>query len=519
MKKIVDFFPHFDPTGKEILELRINMLKDYVDEFIICESNRTQSGIPIEYTLRETIEKLNLPKEKIRIIDLDIPEDSDLIIEDIDRYNCSENYDFNSNINQKNLNSLRGRVRERMQKDSLLFVLDDYDDDTVFIHSDSDEIVKPETIEWISSMCRENQEFIIKIPLVYLEGRADLRVYFKNENVPKPWDGGMFFATKKQLKISTPTQIRSCVLNKFPITYLVQDGNVIQDLGWHFSWMGNGKKRVEKIKSFVHYDDQFESLDYVKYNSEETQNRLLEDVPEEGKVPPSGFKNSILKKYPLENLPKEIFELPRVQKYLLPNLETIKTNFQINENQNKRMWIIDNFYQDPNSVREFALNQEYVEGGFGRGFIGRRTVQQFLFPGLKESFENIMGMKITEWESHGMNGRFQFAWSGEPLVYHCDSQKYAGMIYLSPDAPYQCGTTMYANKKTRARTYYDDGWDDAWINGDTHLDRTPFEPVDVAGNVFNRLVIFDGSCIHSASEYFGFNKENSRLWQMFFFDT
>jgi len=48
MKKIIDFFPYFDPTGKEILELRINMLKDYVDEFIICESNKTQSGIPKE---------------------------------------------------------------------------------------------------------------------------------------------------------------------------------------------------------------------------------------------------------------------------------------------------------------------------------------------------------------------------------------------------------------------------------------------------------------------------------------
>ena len=74
MKKIVDFFPYFDPTGKEILELRINMLKDYVDEFIICESNKTQSGIPIEYNLRKRIKELNLPEEKIKIIDLNIPE-------------------------------------------------------------------------------------------------------------------------------------------------------------------------------------------------------------------------------------------------------------------------------------------------------------------------------------------------------------------------------------------------------------------------------------------------------------
>ncbi len=47
----------------------------------------------------------------------------------------------------------------------------------------------------------------------------------------------------------------------------------------------------------------------------------------------------------------------------------------------------------------------------------------------------------------------------------------------------------------------------------------PFEPVDVLGNVYNRLVIFDASAIHSASQYFGTIKENARLWQMFFFDT
>ncbi len=160
MKKIVDFFPYFDPTGKEILELRINMLKDYVDEFIICESNKTQSGIPIEYNLRKRIKELNLPEEKIKIIDLNIPEDSDLIIEEIDIHNCTEDWDIESSLNKNNLNSLRGRVRERMQKDSLLLVLDDYDDDTVFIHSDSDEIIKPEAIEWVSSMCRQNQEII-----------------------------------------------------------------------------------------------------------------------------------------------------------------------------------------------------------------------------------------------------------------------------------------------------------------------------------------------------------------------
>ncbi len=211
-----------------------------------------------------------------------------------------------------------------------------------------------------------------------------------------------------------------------------------------------------------------------------------------------------------------------VKEYILNPPEKIKINlFNINTKSQSTSWIVDNFYENPDEVREFALEQEYIEGGFGRGFIGRRTEQQFLFPGLKERFEEIIGKRITEWESHRMNGRFQIAWSGEPLVYHCDSQKWGGMLYLNPNAPYQCGTTLYAHKKTRARTYYDQGWDAAWANvpGDCHLDGTPFEPVDVMGNVYNRLVIFDASAIHSASEYFGTVKENARLWQMFFFDT
>lgn len=211
--------------------------------------------------------------------------------------------------------------------------------------------------------------------------------------------------------------------------------------------------------------------------------------------------------------------------FVYANLNYCNISFEFNANKYSKnikptAWIVDNFYDDPYKIRNFALVQEYLEGGLGRGFIGRRTEKQFLFPGLKERFEEIMGRKITAWESHGMNGRFQIAWSGEPLVYHCDSQRWAGMLYLTPGAPYSCGTSLLAHKVTRARSYYDQGWDASWTNvpGDCHLDGTPFEAVDVLGNVFNRLVIFDASCIHSASQYFGTVKENSRLWQMFFFD-
>ena len=190
----------------------------------------------------------------------------------------------------------------------------------------------------------------------------------------------------------------------------------------------------------------------------------------------------------------------------------------INPNYRNGIWIVDNFYSNPDAIREFALKQEYHQGGFGKGYIGRRTFQQFLFPGLKEEFERIMGRKIIQWEEHGMNGRFQYNSEGEPLVYHCDSQQWAGMLYLTPNAPPDTGTSTYALKGTDIRHNSHPDIMRCFRAGSQNLDRTPFEAVDNVGNVYNRLVIFNAGYLHAATGYFGFTPENSRLWQMFFFD-
>jgi len=192
---------------------------------------------------------------------------------------------------------------------------------------------------------------------------------------------------------------------------------------------------------------------------------------------------------------------------------------QYNPNQRKGFWVVDNFYTDPDAIREFALNQEYHQGGLGRGYIGRRTFEQFLFPGLKEEFERIMGEKITVWEEYGMNGRFQYSMEGEPLVYHCDDQKWAAMIYLTPNAPLETGTGSFALKGTKVFHNSQEGIMAAFRgDGAQNLDKTLFEPVDSIGNVYNRLVIFNAGYLHAALGYFGYKPENARLWQMFFFD-
>ena len=200
--------------------------------------------------------------------------------------------------------------------------------------------------------------------------------------------------------------------------------------------------------------------------------------------------------------------------------------FKINKNQDYRFFVIDNFYEDPDMVRELAINQTYFPG---EGAVGHRTRKQFLFEGLKERFEEIIRQKIPEhtedgygWEDIGINGRFQYCPAGTNLVYHCDAQKWAGLVYLTPDAPVSCGTSFYRHKEKKkhhnSQIDWDSGEGNIIFNQHTFLDRTPYEMVDTVGNIYNRLVIFDGGLIHSASEYFGWDIHTSRLFHIFFFN-
>jgi glycosyltransferase involved in cell wall biosynthesis len=205
--------------------------------------------------------------------------------------------------------------------------------------------------------------------------------------------------------------------------------------------------------------------------------------------------------------------------YALSKLNDTEKNinsFSINTETKSRLWIVDDFYADPHAVRDFALQQEFEPNI--NYYKGSRTKEQFIIPGTKEAFEKIIGKKITNWtETHGMCGRFQYCTAEDALVYHCDGQTLAGMVYLTPDAPYSCGTSLFAHKKTGLRNENDFVETDVFSETGFY-DKTKFELVDTAGNVFNRLVIFDAKCIHSANEYFGTDLTNSRLFHLFFFD-
>ena len=188
--------------------------------------------------------------------------------------------------------------------------------------------------------------------------------------------------------------------------------------------------------------------------------------------------------------------------------------------------VVDDFYADPDLVREYAMsNLEFTPSKYHKG---QRSNSRYIIDGTKEKLEEILGSKIINWNNGGYaNGVFQFCTADQPIVYHVDSQMYAAMVYLTPDAPPQTGTAMYRSKVTGATSFpgMDSRVGEEYYNtfkGNSKkmnfYDGTNFEKVDDIGNVYNRLVIFNSSRIHAATEYFGDAINNARFFHMFFFD-
>lgn len=316
---IIDYFPYFSKYGSEITDLRISVLKDHVDFFVISESNRTHTGELIERNFPKIAKELNFPIEKIIYIEDEIPDDEHLVVENIDILNTYESSGFSLNIENKK--SHMARTRERLQKDALLLALEEFSDDDVFIHSDMDEIINPVHLGYLSEVCKQNQDIIVKIPLIYYETSADLRLYWKEKDLPVMWDGGMFLATKSQLKKANPSQIRSNIQNPFPIRYITEDGKRVEDLGWHFSWMGDSKYRKIKSDSWAHHNDSFSWMEFKTYSDSEYTDYIERHNFREGSIPPSGNKHHVLKKYTIDVLPKILLEENRFKRYFLPNLQ------------------------------------------------------------------------------------------------------------------------------------------------------------------------------------------------------
>jgi hypothetical protein len=85
------------------------------------------------------------------------------------------------------------------------------------------------------------------------------------------------------------------------------------------------------------------------------------------------------------------------------------------------------------------------------------------------------------------------------------------------------GTGIFKHKETGMMNYdyrnTDPTYHEKQPPGVDFQDMTKWEMVDRFGNLFNRLIMYRADNYHMSLDYFGSNKENGRLFQVFFFNT
>jgi hypothetical protein len=175
------------------------------------------------------------------------------------------------------------------------------------------------------------------------------------------------------------------------------------------------------------------------------------------------------------------------------------------------MVIAENFYDNPDDVRAFALSQDFDVVG---NYPGSRT-KPFINDTVKAAISKLVEASgpVTNWhEDCGFTGAFQLCTSHDRTWIHADSfNTWAGVCYLTPNAPLSGGTSLYRHKATGHRENLDFDYES--------YDYTKWEEVDRIGNIYNRIILYRGNLFHASVDYFGSNFVDGRLFQTFFFDT
>jgi len=193
-------------------------------------------------------------------------------------------------------------------------------------------------------------------------------------------------------------------------------------------------------------------------------------------------------------------------------------------------FVIDNFFEAPDLWRQYALEQTFFKGNRGN-WPGERTE---LLSQLNNNLAETVKNKLLEYFPQFLNFDYAditFQIIGKPYGQgwiHTDAEEHdvAGFVYLTPDAPTNTGSTIYAdqhdwNPEKFTKLFIDDvnndqRPDDSVIDKYRHDQRSKFTKSITIENKYNRCVMFDPSKWHSANDFFGDTLNNSRLTLVFF---
>ena len=237
--KIYDCFMYFNEDLA--LELRLNTLDEYVDEFVIAEATKTHSGL--EKKLSFNINNFSKFKKKINYI----------IVDDIPKNTGKYKKDWADD-----------HIRDQFQRNALSRGYKNCNDEDLIMISDLDEIPNPIKIK----------EFNIKNKYAcFVQKNFHLKINLMNVS-SKSWMGTKI-CQKKYL--NSPQWLREIKIKKRPFWkfYKPKEPQLIFDGGWHFNNCLKSSQDISiKIKSGAHQEENKQEFTDLKKIEEKLKNNV-----------------------------------------------------------------------------------------------------------------------------------------------------------------------------------------------------------------------------------------------------
>ena len=215
-----------------VLDIRLNTLKDKVDKFIITEATKNHAGE--DKKLNFKIENFSKFRDKIQYIVVD---------------------DLPVNVKPPKKGWHENHARDQFQRNAIERGYKDFDDEDLIMISDIDEIPDPKKIN----------EFNIKNKFAcFLQKNYQSKINLLNIT-NKNWPGTKI-CQKKNLK--TPQWLRNLKTKKKPFWKIFKKNiQLINDGGWHFSFLKDPDSIRKKIISYSHQEfnkEEFINIELIK---------------------------------------------------------------------------------------------------------------------------------------------------------------------------------------------------------------------------------------------------------------
>ena len=192
--------------------------------------------------------------------------------------------------------------------------------------------------------------------------------------------------------------------------------------------------------------------------------------------------------------------------------------------------VVDDFLENPDGVREYALKQTYEYYG-GRNWPGRDSAESHGEKEMTQACSEVVGQQLVI-KPENKCSYFRCTQVGQHGSQHIHFDPnpgliWAGVLYLTPTFHPTAGTKFWNHKETgwdraptmeESKKYGINSHEDMFNFFNTEgIDESKWICTDNIAFKYNRLVMFNPFMWHSNGDLFGTTHFDARLVQLFFF--